>query len=76
MQIADEGIRELLIMLEERRRGYFANLSVLVSGLVRWILGAALGALLTFGLTDHSGAKVKTETINRAPDVKSLSEPH
>jgi hypothetical protein len=76
VQTADEDIRELLIMLEERRRGYFANLSVLISGLVGGILGAALGALLTFGLTDHSGAKAKTETINRAPDARSLSEPH
>jgi hypothetical protein len=76
VQMPDEGIRELLIMLEERRRGYFANLSVLVSGLAGGLLGAALGALLTVGLSDHSGTKVKTETTNPAPAVKSFSEPH
>jgi len=56
-QMPDEDIRELLIMLEDRRRGYFENASTLVSGLVGGLLGAALGAFLTFGLGDHNTTK-------------------
>jgi hypothetical protein len=59
-KMPDEDIRELLIMLEERRRGYFENASTLVSGLVGGLLGATLGAFLTFGLADHSGPKALT----------------
>jgi hypothetical protein len=56
-QMPDDDIRELLVMLEERRRGYFENASTLASGLVGGLLGAALGAFLTFGLADHGTPK-------------------
>jgi hypothetical protein len=51
--VPDEDIRELLIMLEERRRGYFQNSATLFSGLVGGILGAVIGAGATFELNSH-----------------------
>jgi hypothetical protein len=56
-KMPDEDIRELLVMLEERRRGYFETAATLVSGLVGGVLGATLGAFLTFGLASHSQQK-------------------
>lgn len=62
--LPDEDIRELLVMLEDRRRGYFENAATLFSGLAGGILGALLGAALTFGLTYHqvSGQKIDAKT--------------
>lgn len=54
--LPDEDIRELLIMLEERRRGYFQNTATLFSGLAGGILGAVIGASATFMLNRHSPA--------------------
>ncbi len=54
--LPDEDIRELLIMLEERRRGYFQNSATLFSGLAGGILGALLGAALTYQLSSPPGA--------------------
>jgi hypothetical protein len=65
-KMPDEDIRELLVMLEERRRGYFENTATLVSGLVGGILGATLGALLTFGLSDHNQSKTAQANVNAA----------
>ncbi|SHH37736.1 hypothetical protein SAMN05444169_7141 [Bradyrhizobium erythrophlei] len=64
-QMPDEDIRELLVMLEERRRGYFENVATLFSGLVGGVLGAALGAALTFGLADHSESKALKKDRDR-----------
>jgi hypothetical protein len=65
-QMPDEDIRELLVMLEERRRGYFQNASTLVSGVVGGLLGATLGAFLSFGLADHNASK-PPNIISNAP---------
>lgn len=43
-RIPDEDIRELLIMIEERRRGYFQNVATLASGLAGGLIGAIFGA--------------------------------
>jgi hypothetical protein len=67
-QMPDEDIRELLLMLEERRRGYFQNASTLISGLVGGLLGATLGAFLTFGLAEHNTSKApQPNAVNNAP---------
>jgi hypothetical protein len=50
-RIPDEDIRELLIMIEERRRGYFQNVATLASGLAGGLIGAIFGASLTFALS-------------------------
>ena len=46
-ELPDEDIRELLIMLEERRRGYLQNTTTWVSGLIGALLGAALAYSLS-----------------------------
>jgi hypothetical protein len=77
-QMPDEDIRELLIMLEERRRGYFENLSTLVSGLIGGLLGAALGAFLTFGLADHTSGKpvqANPASNNAGPNITPNVQP-
>jgi hypothetical protein len=78
-QMPDEDIRELLIMLEERRRGYFENLSTLVSGLLGGLLGAALGAFLTFGLADHTSGKpvqANPASNNAGPNISPNVQPN
>ena len=73
-KMPDEDIRELLVMLEERRRGYFENAATLASGLVGGILGATLGAFLTFGLGDRNPSKPGvTSAVTNAP--ASVSAP-
>jgi hypothetical protein len=52
--VPDEDIRELLIMLEERRRGYFANTATLLAGLAGAVLGAVITAGATFGLNSST----------------------
>jgi hypothetical protein len=74
-QMPDEDIRELLVMLEERRRGYFENASTLVSGLVGGLLGATLGAFLTFGLADHNAKAPQASAATNAPIPTSPTIP-
>jgi hypothetical protein len=82
-KMPDEDIRELLVMLEERRRSYFGNVATLVSGLVGGLLGAAVGALLTFKLAGD-GAKIISpaspkpaiaSTPSLSPDSSVSKEP-
>jgi hypothetical protein len=61
-ELPHEDIRELLIMLEERRRGYFQNVATLVSGLAGGLLGAVLGAALTYALTSPAVSKAAQTT--------------
>ena len=77
-KMPDEDIRELLIMLEERRRGYFENSATLVSGLVGGVLGATLGAFLTFGLGDRTPTKPVQATAEikaQAPATAAAPSP-
>jgi hypothetical protein len=66
-----EDIRELLLMLEERRRGYFGNAATLVAGLVGGILGAVLGAALSFALANGGVTTHKATTPSASPSIQS-----
>jgi hypothetical protein len=63
----DEDLRSLLVMVEERRLSSARNLIGFASGL----LGAAIGALLSFALTTHDGIASRqalpTPAITEAP---------
>ena len=63
----DEDLRSLLVMVEERRLSSARNLIGFASGL----LGAAIGALLSFALTPHDGIASRqalpTPAITEAP---------
>jgi hypothetical protein len=72
-EFPDEDIRELLIMLEERRRGYFQNTATLFAGLAGGILGAALGAAL--GAPSGPGAErhaSPSPAVNSSPAAPAL----
>lgn len=70
--LLDEDIRELLVMLEERRRGYFENSATLFSGLAGGILGAALGASLSVMLSTQPTEKppLKSESQTQAAPAR------
>ena len=61
--LPDEDIRELLIMLEERRRGYFQNTTTWASVLI----GGLLGAALTYALSPSSTSGTLKESAISAP---------
>jgi len=50
----NDDIKLLLQITEDRRRGYFSNLSTLLSGIAGGLLGAAVGAYLTILLSGHA----------------------
>jgi hypothetical protein len=66
-RIPDEDIRELLIMIEERRRGYFQNVATLASGLAGGLIGAIFGASLTFAL---SSSPTRAPSVTVGVDTK------
>ena len=77
-RIPDEDIRELLIMIEERRRGYFQNVATLASGLAGGLIGAIFGASLTFALSS-SPTRPPSVTIGddtKLPNTQNSVETH
>jgi hypothetical protein len=69
IEIPAEDIRELLVMLEERRRSYFQNSATLWSGMAGGIFGALLGAIATFTLSSQqpSGPTPPSTLVIPAP---------
>jgi hypothetical protein len=72
--VPDEDIRELLIMLEERRRGYFQDRATLLAGLVGGVLGALIGAGASFELNSRvPAASPHPEQLSMSCPSGSLS---
>jgi hypothetical protein len=72
--VPDEDIRELLVMLEERRRSHFQNAATLFSGLAGGVLGAVIGASATFMLNgSHTPAPVPSEHVEQTSGTSPVS---
>lgn len=65
--LPSEDIREALVMLEERRRGYFETSATLFSGLAGGIIGAVMGAAATFWLNPPAPSVALAPPIERSP---------
>jgi hypothetical protein len=65
--IPDEDVREILLMLEQRRQGYFGRATTLFAGLLGGILGALVGAALTLAVS----SKAEIKSVSKKPSISS-----
>ncbi|MGN6146980.1 MAG: hypothetical protein ACTHPD_00420 [Rhizomicrobium sp.] len=73
-----EDVKEILRMVEERRQQYFGNFSTMIAGIAGGLIGAIIGAAMTFGLglyTTHEHPDAKSPSVQTIP-TKPVYQQH